>query len=336
MIIFADSGIRLIRKMAVLFGNGDGQWKALPNPLQLTMHAWNDVEIHFDTDASTAEIQVNGQSSGLFPYGNDGTIINYFHISSESAAVAGTSVNLDELIIQDASMPFPSVVRAGGEIDWAAFKAGSANLEQLAINGQPVPHFAPEVTEYTVHVGNRTQEVTVTPRAAYGGAQIFMQVNNGESVQVLSGNASPPAELQTGINMIRVQVIGVNGTVTKMYTVQAVRAAPQADGGYRGPNRSDLVDLSELHLSAGSLEPVFSPKHTQYHVELDHGIASVTVTAATYHTESAVRINESSAVYGLVSETVPLQEGPNVIRIIVSAENGLTKTYMLHVRRRRP
>lgn len=89
-------------------------------------------------------------------------------------------------------------------------------------NGTVIPAFSPEVTEYTISVGEE-----VTSIAAYG-------VPSGEGVTVIENYGF--SELEKGSNMAVITVAGPDGT-TKSYYFTVNRGEPSSEIHYSDPNQ---------------------------------------------------------------------------------------------------
>ena len=82
------------------------------------------------------------------------------------------------------------------------------------------------------------------------------------------------------------------------------------------------TDLSGLAISAGELAPAFGPSVKNYAVTMGYiGESSVGVTATLKDTKAKLRINNITATSGS-RVNVPLDEGVNSIRLVVTAEDG--------------
>ena len=84
-------------------------------------------------------------------------------------------------------------------------------------------------------------------------------------------------------------------------------------------------NLSALTISAGTLSPVFSASVTSYTATVANSVTNIIVNSTTAH--SAADIYPNSAFVR------NLNVGANIINIIVTAENGATKTYTITVTR---
>ena len=196
-----------------------------------------------------------------------------------------------------------------------------ATLSALSIDpGVISPAFDPATMGYTADVGNDVTSVNVTATRGDTGASMTVDgtPTSGAAVSV---------PLSVGANAIDVIVTAEDGIATETYTVTVTRAAP-------GPSTD--ATLSALSLSAGTLSPPFAPGMFGYTANVTNATTSVDVTATTNDAGASFEIDGSPAANG-VPETVALAVGPNVIEVIVTAEDGVaTETYTVTVTRAAP
>lgn len=83
------------------------------------------------------------------------------------------------------------------------------------------------------------------------------------------------------------------------------------------PGKSGNNALSALTVSAGTLTPAFDPAVTEYTLSLPQGTEKLTLTATPSDSNATVQGDGELA----------LQEGENTLPLVVTAENGDTKTY---------
>ena len=83
------------------------------------------------------------------------------------------------------------------------------------------------------------------------------------------------------------------------------------------PGKSGNNALSALTVSAGTLAPAFDPAVTEYTLSLPQGTEKLTLTATPSDSNATVQGDGELA----------LQEGENTLPLVVTAENGDTKTY---------
>jgi hypothetical protein len=88
-----------------------------------------------------------------------------------------------------------------------------------------------------------------------------------------------------------------------------------------------------LVLSAGSLSPTFASNTTAYTLAVANTMTSTTVTPTVENSTAKVKVNGVVVASGKASASIPLAVGSNTIKVLVTAQNGTTKTYTVTVTR---
>ncbi|RYU91664.1 hypothetical protein EWM62_06925 [Mucilaginibacter terrigena] len=179
--------------------------------------------------------------------------------------------------------------------------------------GSLTPSFDADVFNYTVDLPMGTTSAKLRP-SAYPLATI-----NVAGVPVTSGAESQILTLIPGDNSVEVSVLAEDGTSTGTYTVNL-----------RVPVPSSLL-LSKI-LVNGTLRPGFTPEQTTYHVDVPNSFENVFISTASDDALSAIKINGTDP--GPTGEAlIPINLGDNIIPIVVTSNNGDTKTYTITVTR---
>ncbi|MFD0715815.1 S-layer homology domain-containing protein [Paenibacillus sp. GCM10027626] len=108
--------------------------------------------------------------------------------------------------------------------------------------------------------------------------------------------------------------------------------------------KSGNANLSSLTLSGVTLNPAFAPETTAYTANVANSVGSTTVTlaaadaanaavTASVYNNGAVTSGPHSLTDGAASPSLPLSVGGNTIQLIVTAQDGTTKTYAVTVTR---
>jgi 6-phosphogluconolactonase (cycloisomerase 2 family) len=193
-------------------------------------------------------------------------------------------------------------------------------LNSLALSsGTLSPDFASAISTYTTNVSNATSTISVTPTRTDATSNIQVRVNNGSYTTTTSGSPSGALALNVGTNTIDVLVTAQNLS-TRTYSVTITRL-------------SNNADLSALSLSSGVLSPAFAANTTVYTSNVLNAITSITVTPTVSNTNASVQVNGISVSSGNVSGSIPLNIGNNTINVIVTAQDGTTKTYTVTITR---
>ncbi|UUZ81306.1 cadherin-like beta sandwich domain-containing protein [Paenibacillus sp. P26] len=195
----------------------------------------------------------------------------------------------------------------------ASSNADLSNLE-LSVPGLS---FQTGTTDYIVPVANSVENVTVTPTVADGTATVTVA-----GVTVASGQASGAISLGVGDNVIEVKVTAQDGTL-KTYTINVKRAA------------SSNANLGNLVLSVPGLN--FQADRTDYTVPVAYSVENITVTPTVAENTANITVNGTLTASGQASSPIGLAPGSDTpVTIVVTAQNGATKTYTITVKRAAP
>jgi gliding motility-associated-like protein len=196
--------------------------------------------------------------------------------------------------------------------------SSNANLALIHLSsGTLSPAFAAATTSYTASVSNATASIAVTPTAVYSTTTITV---NGTAVN--SGTASAAIPLSVGSNTITLIGTAQDGVTTKTYTVTVTRAL------------STNAKLALIHLSSGTLSPVFAAATTSYTASVTNATTSITVTPTAVDATATVTVNGIAVTSGTVSGSIALAQGANTITLVGTAQDGVTNmTYTVTVTR---
>lgn len=97
---------------------------------------------------------------------------------------------------------------------------------------------------------------------------------------------------------------------------------------------SSDATLSGLTLSAGTLSPSFTPANTSYSASVASSVAAVQVTPVVNESHATVKVEGADVASGSASQNIDLVAGSRKdIPILVTAQDGNTKTYIVAVTR---
>jgi hypothetical protein len=188
-----------------------------------------------------------------------------------------------------------------------------ANLTQLAVQGCPLsPAFNPDTLTYGCAAPFSATSVTVTAKA-----QGTMTLN-GKALA--DGAASDPIALASG--KADLAIVVVNGASTKSYAVKVATAAASGNNA-----------LKSLTLSAGSLTPAFAADNSAYTVTVASTVTSLSLTAIVADTTASLAVQAAATKSGAASAPIALNTGANPIAIVITAQNGQTRTVTVTVNR---
>ncbi|NIP15489.1 MAG: integrin [Pseudomonadales bacterium] len=193
----------------------------------------------------------------------------------------------------------------GGNGDDAPRPPGTnASLSGLSLSaGGLDPAFAAGTTAYTAEVPFAVAEITVTATTSDSRASLTV-----DGAAAPSGSPSDPVLLSVGETIVDVVVTAEDGVTVRTYSITVTRAAAATN--------ADLVSLS---LSAGALDQIFDTAQPDYTATLSYLAASVLVLAEPEDPNAEVTVN------GVAPDgPVVLDEGANVVDVLVTAEDGIT------------
>ena len=172
---------------------------------------------------------------------------------------------------------------------------------------------------YTIsYSGNLTLEsgsTSVSGSDAYGDSRTHTLIFRANE----EGDAWVTAYKENGL--VSTDFVEANASASVQFKVVS---APSPSDGYHHddfnnatPGKSGNNALSALTVSAGTLTPAFDPAVTEYTLSLPQGTEKLTLTATPSDSNATVQGDGE----------LTLQEGENTLPLVVTAENGDTKTY---------
>ena len=155
------------------------------------------------------------------------------------------------------------------------------------------PPFEDITTSYTLDVPNEISSLNITATASYNKTTV-------------SGTGN--YNLNTGLNQIHVITTAENGE-TETYTVVVNRA------------KSNNAYLANLRALEGNFNETFVKTNNNYTMTVDPHIKKLNINAITEEEHATIKITGNDN----------FKIGNNVIKIVVTAENGKTNTYQITV-----
>jgi hypothetical protein len=207
----------------------------------------------------------------------------------------------------------------------------SALTVGLSTSSPNLISFSPNTTSYTVDVGSGVGTIAVTPTLQDPAATLTVTSNGPGPITTFGQARTIPlraAGLSTTINIV---VKAQNGS-EKPYTITLDRASP--------PPPSGNNNLSTLSVRVGNtgqtLSPTFDSNTTAYTVNVGSAVTSVTVAATLQDTAASMTINGQGTSSGVPSAPITLgePESSTDIPIVVTAPNGVSKSYTITVKKR--
>lgn len=165
-------------------------------------------------------------------------------------------------------------------------------------------------------------------------------IEGGNAVQlsatVLPDTATNRKVTWTSSNLA-VATVDANGVVTPVGRGTATITATTDEGNFTDASTvtvsSHNADLSSLTLSEGTLSPAFANGVTGYSATVANSVTEVNVTPTAADANAVITVNGQIVNSGNPM-TVPLSVGNNIVKVLVTAEDGTTqKMYTLTVTR---
>ena len=221
-----------------------------------------------------------------------------------------------------------------------------ATLSRLSLTdggGAPValaPAFAPGMFDYAATVAGTATRVTIAPTATTAGATVAYTDGNDAALDDADGdpNNGHQVDLAEGANVVRVVVTADDDTTTLTYTVTVQRPAPLEDATLSG------LSLTDGGGAPVALAPAFGPGFFDYAATVAGTATRITIVptatnagatvAYTDGNDAALDDADGDATNG---HQVDLAEGENVVKVVVTADDGTTTlTYTVTVQRPAP
>ncbi|RYE11759.1 MAG: T9SS type B sorting domain-containing protein [Sphingobacteriales bacterium] len=140
------------------------------------------------------------------------------------------------------------------------------------------------------------------------------------SQSVASGNIL----LGSGPTVINMVVTAPNTSVYSTYSLTVTRTG------------SVNANLAGLQLNNGELSPAFSSAVTAYTASVSNSVTGIKLKPRAAHAGAVIRVKGVIVGANTYSGNVPLSVGLTTIPLMVTSENGTTKTYTLTVYRQVP
>ena len=175
-------------------------------------------------------------------------------------------------------------------------KSNNANLSNLGITPHDFKGFKSETTSYEVTVPENTETV-----------EVYAKVQNAKATVTGTGKKN----LEKGENKVEVVVTAEDGT-KKTYTINIIREIQQEEYGNTAKVTENSNGLSELKISNLSLSPEFKTDIYEYSTKYIGEETKVNIETKPTSEDYIVEVTGNEN----------LQEGENIITILVSEKNG--------------
>jgi hypothetical protein len=264
-----------------------------------------------DLTSSTTSVTVSAQPA----VSGDSVTINGQPTTSRVIALgaAGTTTPVDIVVSESGSnsRTYTVLLRRAG-------LAGNNSLESLAVSpGTLAPAFDPNRLPYTVTVASNVGSIDVTPTAQDFNATMTVNGQPATSGQARTIPLNGPGQSTT----ITITVTAQNGS-PKTYLLTVSRGV------------SNNNNLQNLTISSGTLTPTFNAGTEDYTVNVANTVGTVSITPTRQDPDATIAVNGQATTSGqarIVTLNAPGQS--TLITIVVTAQNGAQKTYVVTVNR---
>ena len=179
-------------------------------------------------------------------------------------------------------------------------KSTNNYLSSLKVDGVQVKNFNKNTTSYNLgEVENTKTSVKITVTAADGKAKV-------------SGTGTKT--LKEGKNTFTVKVTAENGSA-RTYTLIITRKAKKVE-----PVKSANANLMGITINGVSIEN-FAANTNTYSYKVTADVQTIDVVTTTEDTKATVKVDKPNT----------LNEGTNIVKVTVTAENGSVKEYIVNV-----
>jgi len=266
------------------------------NTIYLAQASYTSVAIAFGNYSGTSSSNITIANNSARCIQPSGSIFNFWFDPKTAFQPTGWSTNTTSTGLNANILPNPL---------WAA----------CALTVLP-PNISYSPSAYTFTMGT-----AVTP---------FTPANSG-------GIASFTATLPTGltINPSTGTISGTppGGSPPTNYTITAINTAGSSSATINIGVVSTDAALSSMILSNGTLSPTFCSCTGNYTASVANAVSSITLTPTVNQVNATVTVNGIPVTSGTASGAISLAVGTNIIRTVVTAQNGSTNTYTVTVTR---
>jgi gliding motility-associated-like protein len=227
-----------------------------------------------------------------------------------------------------------SVLTAQPTVSTTATAASTAGTYAITVGGASAVNYSISYAAGTLTVTKASLTITaVNQTKVYGAPNPVLTVNyngfvNGDTQTVLTAQPTVSTTATTA-SVAGVYPITVSGAAASNYTIAYIAGTLTIS---QPPSTN--AKLALIHLSSGTLSPVFAAATTNYTASATNATTSITVTPTVVDATATVTVNGTVVSSGTASGAISLAAGPNIISTVVTAQDGITtKTYTVTVTR---
>ncbi|MNU54336.1 Endo-1,4-beta-xylanase A precursor [compost metagenome] len=277
--------------------------------------------------------------------------------------VSSGTINASNVTTQGVTLNWAKAtdnVSPSSSLQYQVYRSDSANMDTVSnieANGTVIGSYTADIGTYNVTglAPGTTYYFNVIVKDTSGNKSAYtMQSVTTKSVYTVTydGNGATSGSVPTDSKVYEegaaVTVAGNTGSLVKPgYTFAGWNTMADGSGTRYNPDASFEVGVSNITLYAqwhsanamlsglavdqGTVTPAFTSANLNYSVNTAN--PSITVTPSTAESHATMTVNGDVVASGHASKAINLNVGSNVITIVVTAQDGTTRTYTITVTR---
>lgn len=292
---------------------------------------------------------ISAPATASFNYGNDAELSNLsisggtFDKAFESETTYYTA-SLNNSVTSITVTPILSDANAKVSINNTSALSGKASapisLREGASTINVVVTAQDGITSKAYTITVERKKVAITAAATVDSKNkvtVSGVITSGAGQQVTLRITDPNGDLEYADNTTST----VDGNFTFSYTMtkQLFGKYTVSLGGTGIPTPTAVyfnygvdADLSNLSISSGAFDQIFSAETTSYTASVDNNVTSITITPTLSDENAKVSVENTNVLSGQASIPISLKEGSNTINVVVTARNQfIMKAYTITV-----
>ena len=223
--------------------------------------------------------------------------------------------------------------------------SNTINVVVTAQDGVTTKTYTVAVTRQPGTASATTSIITASPTSimADGTATstITVQLKDSDGDNVITGSGYI-VTLNSSAGTLSSVTDNLNGTYTATLTSNTAGSATItgtlntvaiSDNASVTLVASSNANLGNLVPNTGTLSPSFDAATTTYTISVPNGTSGITFTPTVAESHATVTVNGVTVSSGSPSGNIPLTVGENTVTVVVTAQDGSTKTYTVTVTR---
>ncbi|QEC79664.1 cadherin-like beta sandwich domain-containing protein [Mucilaginibacter ginsenosidivorax] len=213
-----------------------------------------------------------------------------------------------------------------------SFALGTSTISISALNA-PRPAVTSTAAITTFSSGSATLGGQVT-RSDISVTERGILYSSTNQTPTIGGSGVTKSAIGSGNGAFSGSITGLSSSTT--YYVRAYGTSTAGTGYGDVVSFSTLSNdatLSGLSLSSGSLSPTFASATTSYTASVPNSTTTIAITPTRNQANATIKVNLTIVSSGSASADFNLNVGDNAQHIVVTAQDGSTKTYTVTVNR---